>query len=166
MRNFKKFLALVLAMLMVSACAVSVSAFTDDGAIRASGYAEAINALADLGVLKGNEAGAFNPNGTLRRDEAAVIAAKLVAGAKGQSYDWTSATCQFADVEGAWSFAYINYVGQRNIMTGDGSGAFNPAGTLQIDEAIAIAVKASSIDFVKEVTDLNNAYKPSYWATY
>ena len=166
MRNFKKFLALVLAMLMVSACAVSVSAFTDDGAVRASGYAEAINALADLGVLKGNEAGAFNPNGTLRRDEAAVIAAKLVAGAKGQSYDWTSATCQFADVEGAWSFAYINYVGQRNIMTGDGSGAFNPAGTLQIDEAIAIAVKASSIDFVKEVTDLNNAYKPSYWATY
>ena len=39
MRNFKKFLALVLAMLMVSACAVSVSAYNDQAAIDATDFA-------------------------------------------------------------------------------------------------------------------------------
>ena len=108
MRNFKKFLALVLAMLMVSACAVSVSAaYADQADIDASGYADAVAALTDLGVVKGNGE-SFGPNGTLTRAEAAVIAAKLVAGAKGQSYAWTSATCQFADVDAAWAYAYIN----------------------------------------------------------
>lgn len=167
MRNFKKFLALVLAMLMVSACAVSVSAvYSDQAAVNATGYAEAVAALTDLGVMQGPGDGSFNPNGTLRRDEAAVIAAKLVSGAKGQTYDWTSSTCQFADVDAAWSFAYINYVAQRNIMTGDGSGKFNPNGTLQIDEAIALAVKATSATKTAEAVENTKTYKPAYWATY
>ncbi|MGM9625917.1 MAG: S-layer homology domain-containing protein, partial [Eubacteriales bacterium] len=131
-----------------------------------TGYAEAVAALTDLGVMQGPGDGSFNPDGTLRRDEAAVIAAKLVAGAKGQTYDWTSSTCQFADVDAAWSFAYINYVAQRNIMTGDGSGKFNPNGTLQIDEAIALAVKATSATKTAEAVENTKTYKPAYWATY
>lgn len=167
MRNLKKFLALVLAMLMVSACAVSVSAvYSDQAAVNASGYAEAIAALSDLRVMQGSGDGSFNPNGTLTRVEAAVIAAKLVSGAKGQSYEWTSSTCQFADVDAAWSFAYINYVAQRNIMTGDGTGAFKPNGTLQVDEAITLAVKATSAKKTSDAIENTKTYKPTYWATY
>ena len=167
MRNLKKFLALVLAMLMVSACAVSVSAvYSDQAAVNASGYAEAVAALTDLRVMVGPGDGSFNPNGTLTRVEAAVMAAKLVSGAKGQSYEWTSSTCQFADVDAAWSFAYINYVAQRNIMTGDGTGAFKPNGTLQVDEAIALAVKATSAKKTSDAIENTKTYKPTYWATY
>lgn len=167
MRNFKKFLALVLAMLMVSACAVSVSAaYSDQDAVDATGYAEAVAALGTLGVMQGSGDGSFNPNGTLTRAEAAVITAKLVAGAKGQSYDWTANTCQFPDVTASWSFAYINYVAQRNIMQGDGTGKFNPNGTLQVDEALALAVKALSATKTAEVVKNNETYKPAYWATY
>ena len=70
MRNFKKFLALVLAMLMVSACAVSVSAFDDVAA--GDKYASAIELLADLGVISGRNDGTnnFYPNDTLTREEA------------------------------------------------------------------------------------------------
>ena len=64
MRNFKKFLALVLAMLMVSACAVSVSAYADQAAIDATGYADAVAVLSDLGVIKGDGEN-FRPEGTL-----------------------------------------------------------------------------------------------------
>ena len=56
MRNFKKFLALVLAMLMVSACAVSISAFDD--VAENYDYAEAIEKLAKLheqGILTDEE---------------------------------------------------------------------------------------------------------------
>ena len=100
MRNFKKFLALVLAMLMVSACAVSVSAyqFADQDAIVAADVNDAVNALADLGVIKGREDGKFYPNDTLTREEACVIFAKLRAGSEGQKYEWLEETTVFPDV--------------------------------------------------------------------
>ena len=78
MRNFKKFLALVLAMLMVSACAVSVSAvYADQDAVNATGYAEAVDVLGTLGVMQGSGDGNFNPNGTLTRAEAAAVIGRL-----------------------------------------------------------------------------------------
>ena len=164
MRNFKKFLALVLAMLMVSACAISVSAaYTDQSAINATGYAEAVSILSDLGVMQGSGDGTFNPNGTLTRAEAAVIAAKLDTGAAGQKIDWSSSTCSFADVDAAWSYAYINYASQHGIMDGIGSGKFNPNGTLTVAEAIVLAVKAAG--YRADVAKLDEVSKPSYWAT-
>ena len=165
MRNFKKFLALVLAMLMVSACAVSVSAvYADQDAVNATGYAEAVDVLGTLGVMQGSGDGNFNPNGTLTRAEAAVIAAKLDAGAAGKSYDWTAATTAFADVDAAWSFAYINYVSQRGIMDGVGNGNFNPNGTLSVAQALTIAVKAAGLQ--SEVAALAEISTPAYWATH
>ena len=166
MRNFKKFLALVLAMLMVSACAVSVSAaFNDQAAIDATDFEDAVEILAELGVVKGDENQNFNPNNTLRRDEAAVIIAKLVAGIAGQSMDWTAATTKFADVDAAWSFAYINYVADRKIMVGSNIG-FEPTRELQIDEALALALKAADPAAVRNVEIMNAQYPTNYWATY
>ncbi len=162
MRTFKKFLALVLAMLMVGAMAVS-AAYTDQDAINATGYAEAVAILSDLKVMQGSGDGSFNPNGTLTRAEAAVIAAKLDTGAAGQKIDWTSASCSFADVDAAWSYAYINYASQHGIMDGIGDGKFNPNGTLTIAEAIVLAVKAAG--YRADVAKLDEVSKPSYWAT-
>ena len=143
MRNFKKFLALVLAMLMVSACAVSVSAaqFADQDAIVAADVNEAVNALADLGVIKGRDDGKFYPNDTLTREEACVIFAKLRAGSEGQKYEWLEETTVFPDVTAKWSFAYINYAFRNGFMTGDGTN-FNPKGILTIEQALCAAVKA------------------------
>ncbi len=164
MRNFKKFLALVLAMLMVSACAVSVSAaYADQAAINATGYAKAVSILSDLGVFAGKGDNTFDPNGTLTRAEAAVIASKLDTGAAGQKIDWTSSTCSFTDVDAAWSYAYINYASQHGIMDGVGDGKFNPNGTLTVAEAIVLAVKAAGLR--KAVADLDEFSKPAYWAT-
>ena len=164
MRNFKKFLALVLAMLMVSACAVSVSAaYADQAAINATGYAEAVSILSDLGVFAGKGDNTFDPNGTLTRAEAAVIASKLDTGAAGQKIDWTSSTCSFADVDAAWSYAYINYASQHGIMDGVGGNKFNPNGTLTVAEAIVLAVKAAGLR--ADVAELDEIGKPAYWAT-
>ena len=165
MRNFKKFLALVLAMLMVSACAVSVSAaYSDQDAIDATGFAKAVSLLYDLKVMQGSGDGSFNPNGTLTRAEAAVIASKLKAGTAGQSMNWTSATSSFVDVAPEyWGNAYINYVSQRGIMDGIGDGKFAPEATLSIAEAIVIAVKTAGLQ--GEVAKLNETFGvPTFWA--
>ena len=85
MRNLKKFLALVLALMMVMSVMVTVSAktsYTDDDKIDAN-YSEAIEVLSKLGVLQGRgEAGssAFDPEGTLTRAEAAKIVSYMLLG--------------------------------------------------------------------------------------
>ncbi len=164
MRNFKKFLALVLAMLMVSACAVSVSAaYADQAAIDATGYAEAVEVLSTLGVIAGDGTN-FNPNDTLTRAAAAKIAAMLTTGAAGQKIEWTSATSSFVDVDPAhWGNAYINYASQHGFMDGIGGGKFNPDANLTIAEAIVIAVKAAGLR--ADVAKLDEIGKPAYWAT-
>jgi len=165
MRNFKKFLALVLAMLMVSACAVSVAAFDD--VADTDDYAEAVELLADLGVISGRNDGTnnFYPNDTLTREEAAVIAAKILAGAK--AVEWTAATTRFTDVVDAWSFAFINYVDEENVMIGNANGEFNPKATLQIDEAIkiALAIADAKAAFNASVEMAKNPTMP-WWTFY
>ncbi len=160
MRNFKKFLALVLAMLMVSACAVSVSAYNDQAAIDATDFAYAVETLTNLGVINGTDTGDFNPNGTLTRASAATIIAKLATGGKIAAS--ANAVANFADVEGHWGLSYINYVSQRGIMDGIGGGKFNPDADLTVAEAIVIAVKAAGLK--GEVAKLNELGTPTYWA--
>ncbi|MBQ7301743.1 MAG: S-layer homology domain-containing protein [Clostridia bacterium] len=164
MRNFKKFLALVLAMLMVSACAVSVSAaYADQAAIDATGYAEAVEVLSALQVIAGDGTN-FMPNDTLTRAAAAKIAAMLSTGAAGQKIEWKSSTSSFTDVDPAhWGNAYINYASQHGIMDGIGGGKFAPDATLSVAEAIVIAVKAAGLR--ADVAKLDEIAKPAFWAT-
>ncbi len=160
MRNFKKFLALVLAMLMVSACAVSVSAYNDQAAIDATDFAYAVETLTNLGVINGTDTGDFVPNGTLTRASAATIIAKLATGGKIAAS--ANAVANFADVEGHWGLSYINYVSQRGIMDGIGGGKFAPDANLTVAEAIVLAVKAAGLK--GEVAKLNELGTPTYWA--
>ncbi|MBQ3064711.1 MAG: S-layer homology domain-containing protein [Clostridia bacterium] len=169
MRNLKKFLALVLAMLMVSACAVSVSAFSDDAAIKEAGYEEAVAALASAGIITGRNDGTGNyyPNDVLTREEFVVVMSKIVAGEDFASFDWSNkTTCMATDVVDQWSFGYIDFAISKGFMQGDGSGAFNPKGVLTVAEAITAAVKAvPELAYeVKMQEFLLGA--PAYWAQY
>ncbi len=166
MRNFKKFLALVLAMLMVSACAIGVSAktFKDQSAIEESGYAEAVGILTDLGVMQGKGDDTFDPNGILTRAETAVIIAKLYAGSNGANIKWDSAKeCVFDDVTAEWAFGYINYCAQRGLMDGVGDGKFNPDGTLSLAEAVTAVAKAAKLS--DQVAALSENKTFAWWAT-
>ncbi len=166
MRNLTKFLALVLAMLMVSTGALSVSAaFADQDEVNAHDYAKAMEELYDLGVIAGKESAdgsvAFDPEGDLTREEAAVIAAKLIAGSK-QTIDWSVATtCRFTDVTAKWSFGYIEYAADRGVLDGTGNGKYNPKGTLDVASAVAIAVKALGLR--NEVEYYDSIAKPTTW---
>ena len=74
MKNFKRFLSLALAgtmlsgMMAMGASAADTSDFSDAAEIV---HTEAVDVMASLGVLKGKDTGAFDPNTTVTRAEMA-----------------------------------------------------------------------------------------------
>ena len=80
MKTLKKALCLVLCLAMVASLGVvaaSATSFTDDAAI-SSEYTTAVNVLAGIGVISGTETGAFEPQGTFTRAQAAVLICKAL----------------------------------------------------------------------------------------
>ncbi len=126
----KKFLSLVLALVMtMSLVTISAGAkdFTDDASVK---YAEGVKVMDLLGVINGYEDGSFKPANTLTRGAAAKIICNLLLTpsiADTLPADKTG----FKDVPATNTFAkYIAYCGNAGIINGYGDGTFRPAATL------------------------------------
>ena len=126
----KKFLSLVLALVMtMSLVTVSAGAkdFTDDDSIT---YQEAVDVISEIGVVDGYAAGDFKPNEVLTRGAAAKIICNLILGPTTASA-LSADTAPFKDVPVTNTFAgYITYCSQQGIINGYADGTFRPTGTL------------------------------------
>ena len=130
MRNLKKILALVLALvmslsLMAAAGAGSFQDVTDDNQ-----YKTAIEVLDALKVIKGYGDGTFKPEGTLNRAEAAVLVYRIATGDVDDKYlgNYTDmAQSNFTDLNGYnWARGYINYCQNAKIVVGTSATTFDP----------------------------------------
>ena len=126
----KKFLSLVLALVMtMSLVTISAGAkdFTDDASVK---YAEGVKVMDLLGVINGYEDGSFKPANTLTRGAAAKIICNLLLTpsiADTLPADKTG----FKDVPNTNVFAkYIAYCANAKIINGYSDGTFRPAATL------------------------------------
>ncbi len=126
----KKFLSLVLALVMtMSLVTISAGAkdFTDSSSIK---YGEAVDVMSGVGVIDGYTTGDFKPTDTLTRGAAAKIICNMILGpttAGALSAD----TAPFKDVPANHVFAgYIAYCAQQGIINGYNDGSFKPAGTV------------------------------------
>ena len=126
----KKFLSLVLALVMtMSLVTVSAGAkdFTDDSEIT---YKEAVDVISALGVVDGYSGGDFKPTEVLTRGAAAKIICNLILGPTTASY-LSADTAPFKDVPVTNVFAgYITYCSQQGIINGYADGTFRPTATL------------------------------------
>ena len=126
----KKFLSLVLALVMtMSLVTVSAGAkdFSDDGSIT---YKEAVDVISGIGVVDGYSGGDFKPTEVLTRGAAAKIICNLILGPTTASY-LSADTAPFKDVPVTNVFAgYITYCSQQGIINGYADGTFRPTGTL------------------------------------
>ena len=126
----KKFLSLVLALVMtMSLVTVSAGAvdFTDDSDID---YEEAVDVISALGIVDGYSDDSFRPDGSLTRGAAAKIICNLILGPTTASA-LSATTAPFKDVPVTNTFAgYITYCAQQGIIGGYGDGTFRPTGTL------------------------------------
>ena len=126
----KKFLSLVLALVMtMSLVTVSAGAkdFTDSTKIQ---YAEAVDVMSAVKVIDGYAEGDFRPSTTLTRGAAAKIICNLILGPTTASALVADAA-PYKDVPTNHTFAgYIAYCQKTGIISGYADGTFRPAATL------------------------------------
>ena len=126
----KKFLSLVLALVMtMSLVTVSAGAkdFTDSTKIQ---YAEAVDVMSAVKVIDGYADGSFNPTATLTRGAAAKIICNLILGPTTASALVADAA-PYKDVPTNHTFAgYIAYCQKTGIISGYADGSFKPANSL------------------------------------
>jgi len=131
MKNFKKVLALVLAVATLMSFATIASALTtsasykDAAAIEKNGQTEAVDVLSAIGVLTGYPDTNFKPDQDITRAEAAKIIAMFDNGSVDISSLYTSAN-PFTDVKGNWAESYVAYGYKAGIIAGVGKLLFAP----------------------------------------
>ena len=126
----KKFLSLVLALVMtMSLVTVSAGAkdFTDSSKIQ---YPEAVDVMSAVKVIDGYAEGDFRPTATLTRGAAAKIICNLILGPTTASALVADAA-PYSDVPTNHTFAgYIAYCQKEGIISGYADGTFKPANSL------------------------------------
>ena len=123
----KKFLSLVLALVMtMSLVTISAGAtdFADDADIQ---YDEAVSVISAIGVVDGYTDGSFGPTNGLTRGAAAKIICNLILGPTTAS-ELDADTNPYPDVDKNSTFAgYIAYCQKEGIISGYADGTFKPA---------------------------------------
>ncbi len=168
MRNLKKFLALVLAMMMVMSLMLTVNAknveFSDDETITEV-FKEDLTVLAGMKVVKGyagnNEDGQYKPQGDITRAEMAAIVYRLATGdVDDKQTDAYVGASNFLDVkDDAWYAGYVNYCENSRYIAGDGKGYFRPTDKVTGYEALAMLLRAMGYN------EPDHNFTGSNWAT-
>lgn len=155
MRNLKKFLALVLAMMMTLSLMVTVNAATptdfSDGDKITDAYKEAVDVLSALEVVKGDDRG-FRPGETITRAEVSAILYRIVTGdVDDKNAELYKGANYFTDVTAdRWYDGYVNYCANNGLVLGVGGGKFNPNAPVTGYEALVMILRAIGYNNPKE----------------
>lgn len=138
MKNLTRVLALVIVLAMMMST-VAFASFTDVAAD--DDYAEAIETLAALGIIKGYEDGTFGADKAITRAEAVAIVNRIqnlslaASGAAGASL--------YTDVAADhWALGDINLATQMGVISGDGNGTFRPEDQVSYQEMVKMLTTA------------------------
>ena len=150
MRNLKKFLALVLAMMMTLSLMVTVNAasdFTDSEKINDK-FSEAVQVLEGIGVFKGYEVGdktEFRPTNNISRAEVAAIVYRLATGdaKENQAHLYEAGAAKFVDVaDDHWAAGAIGYCANNLLVLGYDDTHFGPSDNVTGVQALAMILRA------------------------
>ena len=160
MKNLKKVLALVLAVVMIMGVVTVASAKTykDADAEAFKNYADAIDALSSLKILDGFEDGEFKADRTFNRAQAAKIVAIVHNAAtngkiKGQdaiSALYSNAQNPFVDCNNSWALPYINYCRITGLADGMTATTYAPKRELTGVQWLKLMLTTLNFDTAKE----------------
>ena len=151
MRNLKKILALVLALMMVVstmvfASAASLEDYVDGDEVSAE-YAEAVEVLTGMGIFKGDEEG-FRPQDTITRAEVSTSVYRVLSGdVEDANVEVWKEYTMFDDVASdAWYAGFVNYAANVKWVIGVGNNKFDPSSDVTGYEMLAILLRALGYD--------------------
>jgi len=142
MRNFKKFLALVLAMLMVVSAAATVSAFED--VAEDNQFAEAIADLTVLDIVNGYDETNFGPEDAVTRQQFALMMARAITGITDDA-EWAKGGLVAFDDVTEYQYAIATVV-KAGIVDGFLDNTFRPEEGVTFIQALKMAVCALGYD--------------------
>ena len=157
MRNLKKILALVLALMMALSVMVFASAanyddYSDKDQVSAE-YAEAVEVLTGMDIFWGSENN-FYPKSNVTRAEVATLIYRIMTGdITGDQVDIYADYGMFADVRTSnWFAGYVNYAANADLVVGVGDDNYNPQGNVTGYELITILLRAIGYDANDEIS--------------
>ena len=157
MRNLKKILALVLALMMVLSVMVFASAanyddYSDKDQISEE-YAEAVEVLTGMDIFWGSE-NSFYPKSNVTRAEVATLLYRIMTGdITGSQVGIYKDYGMFDDVsEDNWFAGYVNYAANGELVVGVGDNKYNPKGNVTGYEWITMLLRAIGYDANGEIS--------------
>ena len=158
MKNLKKVLALVLAVVMIMGVVSVASAKTykDADAEAFKNYADAIDALSSLKILDGFEDETFKADGTLTRAQAAKIVAIVHnAATNGRIQSdiaalYSNAQNPFVDCNTSWALPYINYCRITGLADGMTATTYAPKREVTGVQFLKLMLTTLNFDTAKE----------------
>ena len=158
MKNLKKVLALVLAVVMIMSVVTVASAKTykDADAEAFKNYADAIDALSSLKILDGFEDETFKADGTLTRAQAAKIVAIVHnAATNGRIQSdiadlYSNAQNPFVDCNTSWALPYINYCRITGLADGMTATTYAPKREVTGVQFLKLMLTTLNFDTAKE----------------
>lgn len=145
MRNLKKVLALVLALvmamsLMVTAGATSLGDYKDSESVTPA-YATAVDVATQLGILEGVGGDRYAPQGTLTRAQLATMTYRIATGDVADVYTANfagGAAESFTDTPAdSWYAGYVGYAADAGYLKGVGDGLYKPNSYMTGYQALA-----------------------------
>lgn len=155
MKNLKKVLALVLvvASVLSFATVASAASFTDKDSITNT---EAVNMLADLGVINGFTDGSYRPTETVTRAQMAKMIYAVCTGDDDAS-GFVGTTTALKDINQApWAEGYIKYCYSLGIIGGFPDNTFRPNEPVTVAQAAKMLLVALGYD--------SNEYVGASWS--
>ena len=158
MKNLKKVLALVLAVVMIMGVVSVASAKTYKDVDSTNTYADAIDALSSLSILDGFEDETFKSEGTLTRAQAAKIVAIVHnAATNGKIKDQTAISAlysnaqnPFVDCNNSWALPFINYCRITGLADGMTATTYAPNRELTGVQWLKLMLTTLNFDTAKE----------------
>ncbi len=145
MKNFKKFLTLVLAVMMVvSSVAFSTSAATtkfEDVDAKNETLVKAVDLLSYMGVAKGTSETTFGADELVTRQQFALFVYRLMKGGKDAPAGAANGT-KFTDLEDPTYNYAIAWANAEGIVNGKSETTFAPKDGIKLQEAYAMLVRA------------------------
>ncbi|VDN47967.1 conserved exported protein of unknown function [Petrocella atlantisensis] len=139
MRKTNRFVALLMALVLVFSSAMSTAVFANED-VAGTEFEVTVGKLKAVGIMEGYPDGTFKPEGEITRAEFAKIA--VVALGLGDAAEVSRGVTKFPDVPSThWATGYINLAVNRGILVGYPDGSFQPNGKLTNAEAATILVR-------------------------